>query len=407
MSEFSLKLRQVIYISASISVLLLLSTLVGLHAASDASAISAPREYVGYVVGRDFLNFWNYGRAAWSSDAGRFYNIVAYNDLLTEQLGFDYPAQQWSYPPTLLLLAAPFGRLPYLWSLLLFEAAGLVALLLAIRSLWPSGQRPAVTLLVLASPAAFMCLLSGQLSFFIAAITIYALKRAQAQPIVCGMLIGLLSVKPQVAMLFPVALMATRNWRCLASAGLASLALAAATTALFSLGIWREYLNVGVPMQNVVLEQPTRIVAALMPTIFIDLRALGVTYGPALLIQACVALLTIAVIYRAFASRSPEAEPLFLIGVVLVTPYLMCYDLVVAAFALASRSETREKSYGAVAAAFYLLPLLHFIAMGMGIPGTASIPVVLGGMLLLGKHAAEVGTMPALATAARHSTEPA
>jgi hypothetical protein len=66
-----------------------------------------PRDIHGYALGRDFLNFWTYGREAWSGEAGRFYDIALYNEHLGRLVWPDYQTQQWSYPPHLLLLAAP------------------------------------------------------------------------------------------------------------------------------------------------------------------------------------------------------------------------------------------------------------------------------------------------------------
>src|ERR1700684_4609803 len=56
-----------------------------------------PRDATTLVVGRDFLNFWMYGRAAWLPDPSRFYDPRVYNELLTAFLGPQYPGQNWSY----------------------------------------------------------------------------------------------------------------------------------------------------------------------------------------------------------------------------------------------------------------------------------------------------------------------
>jgi hypothetical protein len=37
-----------------------------------------PRDGSTLVVGRDFLNFWMYGRAAWTPDPSRFYDPLLY-----------------------------------------------------------------------------------------------------------------------------------------------------------------------------------------------------------------------------------------------------------------------------------------------------------------------------------------
>jgi hypothetical protein len=71
-----------------------------------------PRDGSNLVVGRDFLNFWMYRRAAWTPDPSRFYDPLLYRDALAALLGAGHPGQNWSYPPSVMLAAALFGRLP-------------------------------------------------------------------------------------------------------------------------------------------------------------------------------------------------------------------------------------------------------------------------------------------------------
>src|SRR5688572_4637545 len=83
-----------------------------------------PRDGTTLVVGRDFLNFWLYGRAATTSNPGLFFDAAIYNRELASLLGAGYPGQNWSYPPSIMLPAAPFGQLPYLTALLCWTVLG-------------------------------------------------------------------------------------------------------------------------------------------------------------------------------------------------------------------------------------------------------------------------------------------
>src|SRR5579884_2615870 len=121
-----------------------------------------PRDATSLVVGRDFLNFWMYGRAAWASDPSRFYDPRLYNEALQAFLGPDYPAQNWSYPPSIMLLAAPFGRLGYFPALAIWTACGLGIFVWVTRRRIGDGR---LLIPLLVSPAAVFCLMSGQSSF--------------------------------------------------------------------------------------------------------------------------------------------------------------------------------------------------------------------------------------------------
>ena len=93
-----------------------------------------PRDATTLVVGRDFLNFWMYGGAAWMADPSQFYDPRLYQHALSALLGAHYPGQNWSYPPSIMLVAAPFGRMPYLPALLCWTILSLGDLCLGCRA---------------------------------------------------------------------------------------------------------------------------------------------------------------------------------------------------------------------------------------------------------------------------------
>src|SRR5829696_7756928 len=84
----------------------------------------SPHDGTSLVVGRDFLNFWMYGRAAPTADPSRFYDFAEYHRALEALLGPNYPGQNWSYPPSILFVAAPYGVLSYLQALLVWTIFG-------------------------------------------------------------------------------------------------------------------------------------------------------------------------------------------------------------------------------------------------------------------------------------------
>ena len=77
-----------------------------------------PRDKATLVLGRDFLNLWMYGVAAFTPDPARFYDVPTYNAELATLLGPGYPGQNWPNPPTALVVMAPFGVLAYFPALL-------------------------------------------------------------------------------------------------------------------------------------------------------------------------------------------------------------------------------------------------------------------------------------------------
>jgi hypothetical protein len=287
-----------------------------------------PRDGTTLVVGRDFLNYWMYGRVAGTPDPGRFYDLATYNGELAALVGPGYLGQNLPNPPSFMLLAWPFARLTYLPALLCWTTFGVGTFaLIASRHI-----RDRQLLIALAfSPAAVMCLISGQSSFLTAALLITIFEWLDRKPIGAGLLIGLLTLKPQLGLLLPVMLVASGRWRVLFVAVIATLAIVVATAALYGPQVWIDYALKAMPTQGLVLADPAMLIAPFMPTIFMTARVAGASYGLAMAVQAVFAALAIGAVFWAFRSRK-EADPhlltaLFLACSIFAPPYFASYDV--------------------------------------------------------------------------------
>lgn len=120
----------------------------------------------------------------------------------------------WVYPPAFLLLVTPLSLLPFSVAYLLFIGAGaflFVTGTLSVSRLDKSvgGQRPAA-LFVAASPCVFVTAIVGQNSLLTAALAALAMRWLVQSPVRAGICIGLLAIKPQMAIVFPFVLIAAR-----------------------------------------------------------------------------------------------------------------------------------------------------------------------------------------------------
>jgi arabinofuranan 3-O-arabinosyltransferase len=331
-----------------------------------------PRDGTTLVVGRDFLNLWMYGRAAQGADPARYYDMATYWRALAGIVGPDYPGQQWSYPPTALLVGAPFGGLPYLPALLLWTVAGIAAFFHALR-LWTRDWRVIIPLLL--SPAALFGLISGQFAFFGAAVILATLNWRESRPVLAGVLLGLLTVKPQLGLLFPVMLLATRNWRVIGAATLTALALAALAAAIWGIETWHAYVTTGIGNQSLILSDPESLAGPFMPTLFMNLRSAGLPLHVAASCQGLLALIAIGLVWHVFRRRPSStdlrANAIFLACTLSCTPYMLSYDtlsLTVIAVLLMADGQGRRSML-----LLFLLPLIQIVAGTLGIPGPALI----------------------------------
>ena len=342
---------------------------------------SLPRDGTGLVVGRDFLNLWMAGKAAWGSDPARFYDLATYQAAMVPYVGLEYPGQAWSYPPSVMLVAAPFGLLPYLPALMLWTMIGPIAFFAALRG-WTSDRRIIVASLL--CPAAVFGLISGQFFYLGAALILTVLRWRHTRPLAAGALLGLLTIKPQLGLFFPILLLAERNWRSIVSAALVAVLLVALTSLLWGAETWTAYLGQGAATQARVLSDPERLGAPFMPTIFMNLRTIHVPVGVAFGLQAVASLAAAGLILWSFARprfNAATGAALFLAAAAFGTPYLLSYDTLAFATAVLlaapAGSTGRWLTFGA-----WFLTLLQLAAGSVGVPGPALIAVAVAAYLV-------------------------
>jgi hypothetical protein len=335
-----------------------------------------PRDGSTLVVGRDFLNFWMYGRAALLENPARWYDVVTYQGALAQLLGSNYPGQNWSYPPSVMLIAPPFGLLPYVYALALWTALGLAGFIAFARRQFSD---PYLVAAIVFSPAAVFCLISGQSSLVTAMMLVGIFVMLDRRPIFVGILIGLLTIKPQLGLLFPVVLIVSGRWRVFIAAAATAVALFAVSSALFGVSAWTDFVLKGMPVQNIVLADPDGIATPFYPTVFMNLRGIGVGYTAAMAVQVCVAIAAVGAVAWAFRFRR-EADPLWLMALffacsVAAMPYLLAYDTLALCFVmLLLLGAGQLDAHGRVLVRLvYWLPLLQIGLGNLHIPGPALI----------------------------------
>lgn len=232
----------------------------------------------------------------------------------------------WAYPPGFLLLVTPLGLLPFAPAWAAFMALSVAALALATRPF--TAGRPHLLLAIALAPAILPCLLVGQTSILWLAGLMAALAALRAErPLLAGVFIGLLTLKPQLGLLLPVALIAAGQWRAILSAIVTTLALAAIPTALYGTAYWPEMLAImaqhGATVRGAIAD------LHLMISPYSGLAALGVTEPAALTAQwALTALCALAVFltWRRAATSFDLRAATLLSAIPLASPYLWHYE---------------------------------------------------------------------------------
>jgi hypothetical protein len=178
--------------------------------------------------------------------------------------------------------------------------------------------------------------LVGQNGFLTAALIGGTLYLIPVRPVLAGICLGLLTYKPQYGLLFPIVLIAAAQWRVFVSAAVTAIVLAAVSWLAFGTESWQAFFH-WVPMFSQAFLVEGRVPWGKMQSIFALVRYFGgaeqLAWALQLIMNAAVAV-TLVLIWRSRVVYSLKAAALAA-GVLLVTPYLFLYDVMVLAIAVA------------------------------------------------------------------------
>ncbi len=287
----------------------------------------------GHDVPPDFVNIWAAGRLALSGHAASAYDWPAHKLMEENAVGHSFDGYYaWPYPPTFLFVAAGISLLPYTAAYLAFTFATFLAYLAAIRAV--IGERVGY-LLAAAFPAVLSNFVDGQNGFFTASLIGGVLALMERQPVSAGALLGLLTVKPHLGLLFPIALAAGGRWRAFASAGVVAALLAAASWLSFGGASWHGFFA-GLAMSSHAFLADDLADWSKFQTAFGLTRTLGGSETMAWTVQIVVTLFAAAAIAALWRSRAGfELKAAALVAAALLaTPYLYIYDLAILAVPL-------------------------------------------------------------------------
>jgi hypothetical protein len=195
----------------------------------------------GPIIGGDFMVFHFAASVAGTPDMIAIYemaNLKAMLEALHPGHGdFNFA---WMYPPTMSLLISPFGKAPYLAGFVLWVALFGGAFFIAAHRLW--SDKWALFFLA-ACPAVFQAVITGQNGFLTATLLALAASFADRRPILAGIAAGLLTIKPQLGLLIPIAFLAGGCWRAIVAAALTAVVLAWASLAAYGTTAWIGFID--------------------------------------------------------------------------------------------------------------------------------------------------------------------
>jgi alpha-1,2-mannosyltransferase len=313
------------------------------------------------VWGRDFINVWTGGKLIAARDYATLYAPQAFS-AFQEGLFGKLDLHVYSYPPTAFPLASFFSLLPYPVAVVLWLVGTGGLFLWAAKAWWPQNAGP--TWLAILTPAALLNIWIGNYGFVFGAIFLLAFRRLDDRPILAGAIIGLFAMKPQLAVLIPLALLIRRDWRAMFSAAASTATMIVASGLIYGLSAWSEFLTRATGKQVSVIDAHGAFFGKMSASAATAILDLGGGWTAAIIGQSILAALGITLVSIAAARRVRTDQLALLLATCtfLVLPYSINYDLVVVcigAWVVMANSENAPLDRG--------LATLGFVAPQVGL----------------------------------------
>jgi len=287
----------------------------------------------GFVTGHDFVAFYAASKAVLGGDAAMVYERAF---MMSAEVGVvgspDIGYLAFMYPPTYLLLIAPLAVLPYFPALAIWQAIPFALFLLLLRR---AALPPMALIMAAAAPAVAQTLFAGQNGLLLAVLVGGGLLALDRRPLLAGVLLGLATAKPQLALLLVPALAAGREWKALEAMLATATGIALLSAVLLGPGVWSAYARVPAAAHEYLalgqLPWPR------MPTLYAAARLAGLSDAKATVLQIAGAVSVLAGIVWLWLRDSPSGLRIaaVLAGATLATPFMYDYDLPFVLFAVA------------------------------------------------------------------------
>lgn len=278
----------------------------------------------------DFEIFRMVGQLFWQGNVADAYDFERFRQIQFEMHG-TREMLLFGYPPPYILFIAPLGLVAKGVDYLLFVGPALILYLWCLVRL--SGHRASLAVLLALLPC-YVTLITGQNGFLTGALVGLACVALQSGRAIAGIPLGLMIIKPQLALGIGLFVLARGNFRVLGVAAITALGSAALATMVLGAGIWPAFLA-GLAEQSALLAKGF-FPFHRMQSPFALANSLGQTGAAAWGMHVAAAVAAGAATVLA-ARRLPAgtAMGLAVLASPLLSPYMFDYDLTLVAVGIA------------------------------------------------------------------------
>jgi hypothetical protein len=277
-----------------------------------SAALLVPR-FLDWPITPDFTMLWAGARFAVARPHDTYYvaAVTAAQMSLRPPVGpLPFP-----YPPSALPLMAPFGLLPFWPAFWLWTT-------LSAAAFWSAARRIASNwLLAFATPPMVLAIVLGQTTLWIGALLIWGVLLLKQRPFTAGLLFGIAAaIKPQFAILIPIAVLAGCHWGAIFG-GFASLSAMLLLSLPFGAFLWIDWIQMLGEHPAIVSGYGLDVLGA---SPLMALKVLGLP----LYLHSLFVGLAIWLVWRAFRADDVKQQVLVLLtATLLATPYAIRYEV--------------------------------------------------------------------------------
>ncbi len=324
----------------------------------------------------DFKAFYTAGQLAAEGTPALAYDYGAHKQKqrLLEGEGSTAPYIQFPYPPYFLAFSELLATLDYLPALVLWQLGSLALAMLAMYRIFPLRE---TVLIALAAPVYIANFAHGQTAFLTAALMGFFLVNLEKRPLLAGVFAGLLAYKFQFGLLIPVALIMGGYGKTFLSAAATVGMMTLGVTALYGPDIWPSFFHNVVNQMRYFegSDQQLEMIHSLFSFVH---HTMGAPKGLGYAVQGVIQVGVLGCILWLWRKNNTVPYALkaaaLASGALLMTPYLMDYDL------------------------FVLLPALVFIGRYQKdfgfVPYGKTIPILLWVMCAFARQLYGITTIP-------------
>src|SRR5258706_805356 len=292
----------------------------------------------GNLKGTDFLHFYTLGSLALAHRGVDLYNLEAQSDLAAQRVpvaaGITYLPL---YPPQVSIFFAPFARLSYSCSLILWLTLSALIYGVCCYAIWRAcpnlhNHKVTVSILALAFPAFWHLIAWGQTSALALLCFTFAFFALRARhEFLAGLALGFLIFKPQLALTAALVFVFTLHWKLIGGALLSATAQLTAAWLYYGLGPIRAWMRMLFDVPSLLPQLEPRLYQTHSLRTFWTML---ISWPPAALtLYLVTALAVLGLTVICWRSRLPLSlrYSALLLATVLVAPHLTVYDLVILA----------------------------------------------------------------------------